>query len=45
MDIVYRLQGIEFEWDEAKAEANRRKHGVTFEEAAEIFFESLSPNR
>jgi uncharacterized protein len=22
-----------FEWDEAKAEANDRKHGVTFEEA------------
>src|SRR5437660_12888802 len=39
MDIVYRLQGIEFEWDEKKAEANVRKHGVTFEEAAEIFFD------
>ena len=39
MDIVYRLQGIEFEWDESKAEANVRKHGVTFEEAAEIFFD------
>ena len=39
MDIVYRLQGIEFEWDEEKAEANVRKHGVTFEEAAEIFFD------
>jgi hypothetical protein len=23
-----------FEWDDAKAEANERKHGVTFEEAA-----------
>ena len=39
MDIVYRLQGIEFEWDEEKAEANVRKHGITFEEAAEIFFD------
>jgi len=39
MDIVYRLQGIEFKWDEEKAEANVRKHGVTFEEAAEIFFD------
>lgn len=28
---------IEFEWDEAKAESNRRKHGVTFEEAILIF--------
>ena len=26
-----------FEWDDAKAEANRRKHGVTFEEAREEF--------
>jgi uncharacterized DUF497 family protein len=23
----------DFEWDDAKAEANERKHGVTFEEA------------
>lgn len=26
-----------FEWDERKAEANRRKHGIRFEEAAKIF--------
>lgn len=24
----------DFEWDDAKAEANERKHGVTFQEAA-----------
>lgn len=28
----------DFEWDEDKARANLKKHGVTFEEAAEIFF-------
>lgn len=28
---------IEFEWDEHKNEANRRKHGVWFEEAQQIF--------
>ncbi len=39
MDIVYRLQGVEFEWDENKAAPNIQKHGVTFEEAAEIFFD------
>ncbi len=39
MDIVYRLQGMEFEWDENKAAANVQKHGVTFEEAAETFFD------
>lgn len=26
-----------FEWDEAKNLANRRKHGISFEEAATIF--------
>jgi uncharacterized DUF497 family protein len=26
-----------FEWDRAKAESNKRKHGVTFDEAATAF--------
>jgi uncharacterized DUF497 family protein len=39
MDIFYRLQGIEFEWDDNKAKANVAKQGVTFEEAAEAFFD------
>ena len=26
-----------FEWDEDKSRANRRKHGISFEEAATIF--------
>lgn len=33
---------IEFEWDAAKADANLRKHGVTFEEAASAFADPLS---
>ena len=28
---------LEFEWDDAKAAANFRKHGVTFEQAAYAF--------
>jgi hypothetical protein len=28
---------VEFEWDAAKAERNRRKHGVTFDEAATVY--------
>ena len=28
---------MEFEWDPAKAAANRRKHGVPFEEAQSVF--------
>jgi uncharacterized DUF497 family protein len=34
--------GIEFEWDPAKAEANLRKHGISFEDAATAFFDALS---
>jgi len=30
-----------FEWDEHKAAANERKHGVTFEEAAACFYNRL----
>ncbi len=39
MNIVYYLQGIEFEWDSEKAQSNVEKHNVTFEEAAEVFFD------
>lgn len=39
MYIVYWLQGVEFEWDEDKAKSNIQKHGITFEEAAEVFFD------
>jgi hypothetical protein len=28
---------VRFEWDDAKAAANLRKHGVSFDEAAEVF--------
>ena len=28
---------ILFEWDEAKAESNRRKHGVSFDLAIQVF--------
>jgi uncharacterized protein len=31
------MSAMRFAWDEAKAEENRRKHGVTFEEAATVF--------
>lgn len=39
MDIIYQLQGVKFEWDEHKAQSNIEEHGVTFEEAAEAFFD------
>jgi uncharacterized DUF497 family protein len=34
--MAYALETA-FEWDPAKDEANRRKHGLGFEEAAELF--------
>ena len=39
MDIEYQLQDIRFQWDENKAQSNVLKHGITFEEAAEVFFD------
>jgi uncharacterized DUF497 family protein len=33
---------IQFEWDEAKNLANQRKHGVSFEEARQVFLDPLS---
>jgi uncharacterized protein len=39
MDIIYHFQGLEFEWDDIKTRSNVEKHGVTFEEAAEVFFD------
>ncbi len=30
---------LRFEWDPAKAEANTRKHGVSFEEAMSVFYD------
>ena len=34
--------GLTFEWDDKKAAANLRKHGVSFEEAASAFGDPLS---
>lgn len=30
---------IEFEWSSAKAEANKKKHGIAFEEAVTAFYD------
>jgi uncharacterized DUF497 family protein len=36
------LDGLTFLWNSAKAKANRRKHGITFEEAATVFADPLA---
>lgn len=33
---------ITFSWDPAKARANLRKHGVSFEEARSVFLDELA---
>ena len=33
---------MEFEWDKAKAKANLKKHGISFEEAQTIFGDALA---
>jgi hypothetical protein len=33
------MKDLRIEWDPAKAEANIAKHGVSFEEAASVFYD------
>lgn len=33
---------LEFEWDDAKAKANLKKHGVAFDEALSVFADPLA---
>jgi uncharacterized DUF497 family protein len=33
---------MEFEWDPRKADSNKQKHGVTFQEAATVFGDPLA---
>lgn len=33
---------IKFEWDAAKARSNKKKHGVSFEEAQSVFYDEFA---
>ena len=33
------MKQLRFEWDDRKSTVNRRKHGVSFEEARTVFFD------
>ena len=33
---------IKFEWDLAKAISNKKKHGVSFEEAKSVFYDEFA---
>lgn len=39
MDIEYELRGIRFRWDANKAKLNIKNHEVSFEQAAQVFFD------
>jgi len=39
MNIRYKHNAIEFEWDSTKASINIRKHDISFETASEVFFD------
>lgn len=42
MDIHYHFNGCDFVWNQRKAATNALKHdGVTFEQAATVFFDPL----
>lgn len=36
------MDKLKVEWDEAKSAANRRKHGVSFEEAKSVFADDFA---
>jgi len=33
---------LKFDWDSAKADSNRKKHGVSFEEAQSVFYDEFA---
>jgi uncharacterized DUF497 family protein len=40
--IKLEIAGLKFTWDDNKARANERKHGVTFEEAASYWLDPFN---
>jgi hypothetical protein len=41
VDVIFLYRGLHFVWNAEKAEINLAKHGTSFEEACEIFFDPL----
>ncbi|HYW08138.1 MAG TPA: BrnT family toxin [Longimicrobium sp.] len=42
MDIAHGIEELLFVWNDRKAWSNATKHGVTFEEAAEVFLDPFA---
>lgn len=36
------MPDLRFEWDQAKSRANKRKHGISFEEAQTVFLDEFA---
>ncbi|HKS93752.1 MAG TPA: BrnT family toxin, partial [Gammaproteobacteria bacterium] len=36
------MAALRFEWDDRKSRLNRRKHGVSFEEAMTVFYDEYA---
>jgi uncharacterized protein len=36
---------MDFEWDEVKSESNVKKHGISFEDARNVFTDALAVTR
>jgi uncharacterized DUF497 family protein len=36
------MSELRFEWDDAKAVTNKRKHGISFEEAQSVFLDEVA---
>lgn len=41
VDVRHSFHGLLFEWDREKARINLKKHGVSFENACEVFLDPL----
>ena len=39
MNVSFRFSALDFVWDQRKADANLKKHGIAFETACEIFLD------
>ena len=39
MTVIFSIAGLQFEYDEAKEQANIKKHGISFRSAARVFFD------
>jgi uncharacterized DUF497 family protein len=39
MEVEFELRGVRFRWASEKASQNQAAHGVTFEQAAQVFFD------